>query len=341
MVNRETMMNNQKRLLISTPENDRGLYYFSFAFKFKKALEDLGYNVTFDEDELGNSDAVFLTSKDYSNSLNKRAKRHGIPTVLVGLVSEDFLKVEDEEIKLRKTKLASKVSLVLVNSQIEKDFFLRNEVINKIEILKVIKPVLYKNNISRLEKEAFIRANRLFSNQKIVIITGILSSKKQVEAAENLARILPDWQFVFIGTLLKDKKIAEKLNRKTKNFNLSYMYYMRPEFYASILANASLVLNLNPTFLDLWTLQDIFYNRIPFVSPDLPFLSDIFDSTSDYIEIDPDDVLNMFGEIKHAVTKDNLKVEKAYQKVSNYALEKEYLKLDEILLKLFNQNSLD
>jgi len=322
-----------KNVFIGGDNNDRGYYYFVLQKKLAKAMTSLGYQVTYDEEEIKNCSSVLLTSRKYSNRICRIAEASGVPTIIFGMSSSDFLKKKKEQIYISKNKLIERADAIVSTSQLEKDFLLKNGIKKHIELVDIVLPNIFKDNISDIDKSFLIRTYKIQNAENIILISGDLTEMNQIETALTFSRTFPDCEFIYVGNNTDDIGKAAKLNDKNDVSNLIFLDFLRTEIYASMLANISLFINLEPDYIDFCFLTDLMANKIPVISEKMNFLADIFIVREDYIELTNDFAL-MYASIKQSIAGENPFIKNAYNKVKKMEKDENYKRIDSIIKEL-------
>lgn len=323
-------------IFISTPENENGLLYLITYHKLACLLRQMGHTIIRDIKKINECNLAILMSKWSAKKICKICSEINIPVILFPENISEFTKENNNnKVSLKHLKLFNKVDEIVCDTQIEKDFYITNGVTKPINIIKVLKPKLYKNNISELENQVIRRVFRISEGTNIIVLYGRLSIDEHVKMANVIARTFPDWKFFFVDSKVKPTDLDESMQKNSKNLNLSFIGYLRPEIYPSLLANTFLFINFDSYFGNTSLLSDLVENEIPIISSNLIFYSDSLEKGKDYIELNEDFSL-FFNEIKSSLSNGSECSNNIKAKLKDGRGEIEYKKLQCLIERLIS-----
>lgn len=203
--------------------------------------------------------------------------------------------------ELKHAKAYKDASLAIVQSPAARAFMAAALPELKIETCLLALPHDMRKETPAIEKDAVLRACGFEASKPLYLLTGTFLSEKQMEAAEGLARIMPDSQFLLFGTYVRLEGKARKAVHRAKLPNISYLEEMRPELYRSALATAKALLILDPWTGEPFTAMDAIWSGIPVIAPHLNLLAGLFTPGLDYLESKPS-TLGFFEAVKSLAT---------------------------------------
>lgn len=318
-------------IFIATTNNEDGLLYLITYQKLANVLKGMGHTIIRDLKKIQDCDLAILMSKTYSKKICKICSDSKIPVILLPENISEYVKEnKNNNVSLKQLKLFNRADEIICDTQIEKDFLIKNGIIKPINLIQIIKPSRYKNNISSLEQEVINRVFRIPNKSIIVLLYGSFSVDEHIKKANIIARTFPNWYFFFVDSKVKQTNFDESLQKKSKNENLKFIGYLRPEIYPSLIGNTSLFINLDSYFGNLALLSDITVNDIPIISANLVFFSDSLEKGKDYIVLD-DEFSSFFSDVKFSLSDENQCVENIKAKLKGGRDEIQYKKLEDFL----------
>ncbi len=249
------------------------------------ALDSQGIEYTFSAKD--DYDVVHLLSneqyKAYKSISRGKAKNPNAPLIYEAFADYgdfDFVKEEDgdkhllPQLKKETVKALKEAKLVLVSWPSQKTILRHFSIKTPIEVVSPGSKDYSRENYLDCEIKAFRKFYGLKEEDKIIVNYGKYDYSSSFDVFENVARILPQYEFFFFGGREGMFKNSVRFSKNVKNQSLHYEDNIPLELYHSLMLNTKAIFISDPYHVDSLVLIEAMKQGIPIVSRKTPFLFD-------------------------------------------------------------------
>lgn len=306
-------MTTKTKALLIFQKNPDGLVYRPGEEALKRLLKESNLDITMDKDDLDSCQYVITTSPHRLRKIKGDIKdQKVIVFALLDSKGDTFVSREDEP-ELRSLKNYNKANLVLAQTQAEKDFLEKEGVTAPIKVFPLVRPLDIKGETPALEKPAILRHFGFDSTKPIYVLFGLYQDHDCMKEVEGLARIVPNYQFLFFALKPKSEKTPVRYTNKAKINNLVYSEEIRPEFYRSAILSSKAIVIMDSWLTDPSLIIDAIYAKKPVISLRLPLLDGLLAAGKAYKEYKPG-ILSLYEGLKNIESGKYLEPDSSYEK---------------------------
>jgi 1,2-diacylglycerol-3-alpha-glucose alpha-1,2-glucosyltransferase len=222
-------------------------------------------NVEIAKNSLDNYDLAHFLSIEDETKINDVLEQN-IPVVFSALMceSDPVAKVTDTTLngqtilRPKALRILNKVNLVIVPNKTSKEFLKEQGVKTKIAILSPGVNISRFTKEGEVEGELFYRYFRLQKDVKTIIAFGQYDNKEEVRNFVQIAKLCPDYKFLYFGQAKHMYTLDSKIRRLIKKSpqNALFNPIVPEDVYRSVMINADIFLIVNRNKFNAITMLD-------------------------------------------------------------------------------------
>jgi glycosyltransferase involved in cell wall biosynthesis len=227
----------------------------------KKRGDEVTFNINDDFDE-----ALIGSAEDCVAYYPTLLKRNIPYSILACNDADDFMYMKnDVTLTQNAYNFYKKAARVMIYYESQKEFLAKNKITENIYQIPPSFTFDDDKTVAKAERKAFRSFYQIAPDKKIILSYGSYDNPNLIEI-ESVARMNPEYQFLFFGKGHKEWISLNLMDRLMKAPNIRYLSVLPEELYHSALLNVSGVLFMENTVSFPCFLFDLIENEVPIIS---------------------------------------------------------------------------
>ena len=216
------------------------------------------------------SDAVFASAEELSFFYPTILKKNARISIFALSCKDDYLIDPRNPNKITLTQNAYNYYLradkILVSLDSQAQFLARQGITKNVVITKPFLTFAFDEKPSDTIKNAFKSFYQIPKNKKVVISLGQYQNQEELDLFNGIARINPEYTFLFFGEEGKDSVKVKLLQRLAINSNTQYLKIIPEVLYQSALVSADAFFIPQKNIMYPTTIIDFMAHKVPIIA---------------------------------------------------------------------------